>query len=81
MVIYFIYLFVFKALNKREKQQLTILIVLFFAATFFWSAFEQKPTAYNLFAQDLQIETFLIGKFQQTGFNLLIQFLSSYLLL
>ncbi|WP_252372287.1 POT-type proton-dependent oligopeptide transporter [Campylobacter jejuni] len=52
MVIYFIYLFVFKALNKREKQQLTILIVLFFAATFFWSAFEQKPTAYNLFAQD-----------------------------
>lgn len=52
MVIYFIYLFVFKALNKREKQQLIILIVLFFAATFFWSAFEQKPTAYNLFAQD-----------------------------
>ncbi|EBF5839329.1 amino acid transporter, partial [Campylobacter jejuni] len=27
MVIYFIYLFVFKALNKREKQQLIILIV------------------------------------------------------
>lgn len=52
LVIYFIYLFVFKALNKREKQQLIILIVLFFAATFFWSAFEQKPTAYNLFAQD-----------------------------
>lgn len=52
MVIYFIYLFVFKALNKREKQQLIILIVLFFAATFFWSTFKQKPTAYNLFAQD-----------------------------
>nr|WP_186299270.1 hypothetical protein [Campylobacter jejuni] len=81
MVIYFIYLFVFKTLNKREKQQLTILIVLFFAATFFWSTFEQKPTAYNLFAQDFTNRNIFDGKFQQTGFNLLIQFLSSYLLL
>ncbi|KDA35149.1 hypothetical protein N195_04755 [Campylobacter jejuni 20176] len=48
MVIYFIYLFVFKALNKRE----TILIVLFFAATFFGVLLNKNPTAYNLFAQD-----------------------------
>lgn len=52
MVIYFIYLFVFKALNKREKQQLIILIVLFFAATFFGVLLNKNPTAYNLFAQD-----------------------------
>lgn len=48
LVIYFIYLFVFKALNKRE----TILIVLFFAATFFGVLLNKNPTAYNLFAQD-----------------------------
>ncbi|EOH7808497.1 hypothetical protein ACMB96_000387 [Campylobacter jejuni] len=52
MVIYFIYFFVFKTLNKREKQQLTILIVLFFAATFFGVLLNKNPTAYNLFAQD-----------------------------
>ncbi len=75
------YLFVFKALNKREKQQLTILIVLFFAATFFGVLLNKNLPLIIFLRKILQIEIFLIGKFQQTGFNLLIQFLSSYLLL
>lgn len=77
----FIYLFVFKVLNKREKQQLTILIVLFFAATFFGVLLNKNLPLIIFLCKILQIEIFLIGKFQQTGFNLLIQFLSSYLLL
>lgn len=81
LVIYFIYLFVFKTLNKREKQQLTILIVLFFAAIFFGALLNKNLPLIIFLRKILQIEIFLIGKFQQTGFNLLIQFLSSYLLL
>ncbi len=76
LVIYFIYLFVFKTLNKREKQQLTILIVLFFAATFFGILLNKNLLLIIFLRKILQIEIFLIGKFQQTGFNLLIQFLS-----
>lgn len=47
--LYFIYLF---TTHIKERKKLTILAIFFFSAVFFWAAFEQKPTAYNLFAQD-----------------------------
>ncbi|ELU7404079.1 di-/tripeptide transporter [Campylobacter jejuni subsp. doylei] len=50
--IYFLYLFFFSSLNSIEKKNLIVFIILFFAAAFFWSTFEQKPTSFNLFAQD-----------------------------
>lgn len=49
---YFIYLFFFCGLDKEEKIKLIVCFILFVAAAFFWSAFEQKPTSFNLFAQD-----------------------------
>lgn len=47
--IYFIYLFI---IYTEERKKLMILVIFFFSAVIFWAAFEQKPTAYNLFAQD-----------------------------
>ncbi|RAX56805.1 MFS transporter [Helicobacter monodelphidis] len=50
--IYFLYLYFFSHLNRDEKKNLIVFVILFFAAAFFWSTFEQKPTSFNLFAQD-----------------------------
>ncbi|WP_445115357.1 peptide MFS transporter [Acinetobacter sp. WZC-1] len=49
---YFAWLLIFKGLNKTEKIQIVVCFVLFMAAALFWSAFEQQPTSFNLFAQD-----------------------------
>ncbi|WP_026878628.1 peptide MFS transporter [Ignatzschineria larvae DSM 13226] len=46
---YFLGLFFFAKLNKQERFQLIICLILFVAAAFFWSAFEQQPTSMNLF--------------------------------
>lgn len=50
--IYFLYLFFFNSLTLVEKKNLIVFIVLFLAAIFFWSTFEQQSTSFNLFAQD-----------------------------
>lgn len=50
--LYFAYLFFFCGLNKEEKVKLIVCFILFASAAFFWSAFEQKPTSFNLFAKD-----------------------------
>ncbi len=52
VILYFAYLFFFYGLNKEEKAKLVVCFILFAAAAFFWSAFEQKPTSFNLFAKD-----------------------------
>lgn len=49
---YFIYLFAFCGLNKLERAKLIVCLILLCAAAFFWSAFEQQPTSFNLFALD-----------------------------
>jgi POT family proton-dependent oligopeptide transporter len=49
---YFAYLFFFAGLTGDEKKRVAVIVVLFFFATIFWSAFEQAPTSLNLFAQD-----------------------------
>lgn len=50
--LYFFYLFFFCHLNALDKSKLIVCLILFCAAAFFWAAFEQKPTSFNLFAQD-----------------------------
>lgn len=50
--LYFAYLFVLGGLNSDEKKRVAVIAVLFVFAAIFWSAFEQTPTALNLFAQD-----------------------------
>ena len=49
---YFAYLYFFTHLASIDKKKILICFVLFLAAALFWAAFEQKPTSFNLFAQD-----------------------------
>ncbi len=49
---YFSYLYFFTHLEPIDKKKILICFVLFVAAALFWAAFEQKPTSFNLFAQD-----------------------------
>lgn len=50
--VYFGYLLVLGGLNGDEKKRILVIAVLFVFAAIFWSAFEQTPTALNLFALD-----------------------------
>ena len=52
IIAYFIYLLFFLGLEKHEKFKIIICFVLLATSALFWSAFEQKPTSFNLFAQD-----------------------------
>ncbi|ELN2735867.1 peptide MFS transporter [Pluralibacter gergoviae] len=52
VALYFIWLFAFAGLNRKERARLLVCFILLVAAAFFWSAFEQKPTSFNLFAND-----------------------------
>ncbi|KAF1024644.1 MAG: Di-/tripeptide transporter [Acinetobacter bereziniae] len=52
IALYFCYLLLFAGLNQTEKKQIIICFILLITAALFWSAFEQKPTSFNLFAQD-----------------------------
>ncbi|MTH46190.1 peptide MFS transporter [Intestinirhabdus alba] len=52
VVLYFIWLFAFAGLNRKERARLLVCFILLVSAAFFWSAFEQKPTSFNLFAND-----------------------------
>ncbi|MBS0895447.1 peptide MFS transporter [Tatumella sp. JGM130] len=52
VVAFFVRMFFFAGLNKNERSRLVVCFILLIAAAFFWSAFEQKPTSFNLFAND-----------------------------
>ncbi|MDE1474834.1 peptide MFS transporter [Xenorhabdus bovienii] len=52
VILYFAYLFLFAGLDRNEKTRLFICFILLVSAALFWSAFEQKPTSFNLFAKD-----------------------------
>jgi proton-dependent oligopeptide transporter, POT family len=52
VLLYFMYLFLLAGLNGDEKKRIAVIVVLFFFAMIFWSAFEQAPTSLNLFAAD-----------------------------
>jgi POT family proton-dependent oligopeptide transporter len=55
--VYFAYLLAFGGLNGDEKKRILVIAVLFVFAAIFWSAFEQTPTALNLFANDFTDRT------------------------
>ncbi|AYO55141.1 peptide MFS transporter [Acinetobacter wuhouensis] len=59
IIAYFAYLLLFANLNTTEKKKIIICFVLLMTAALFWSAFEQKPTSFNLFAQDFTNRQFL----------------------
>ncbi len=59
---YFAYLFIFGGLSGDEKKRVVVIAVLFIFAAIFWSAFEQTPTALNLFAYDFTER--MIGGFE-----------------
>ncbi|CAA2931041.1 Dipeptide and tripeptide permease B [Arsenophonus endosymbiont of Bemisia tabaci Q2] len=50
--LYFIYMFFLAGLNQNERMRLFVCLILLISATFFWSAFEQKPTSFNIFTRD-----------------------------
>ncbi|TBM19654.1 MFS transporter [Hafnia paralvei] len=52
VTLYFVYLFAFAGLASEERVRLLVCFILLVSAAFFWSAFEQKPTSFNLFAND-----------------------------
>ncbi len=52
IIAYFAYLLLFLNLEQHDKFKIIICFVLLAASALFWSAFEQKPTTFTLFAQD-----------------------------
>lgn len=52
IIAYFAYLLLFLHLDQNDKFKIIICFVLLITSALFWSAFEQKPTSFNLFAQD-----------------------------
>lgn len=60
--VYFAYLLAFGGLNGEEKKRILVIAVLFVFAAIFWSAFEQTPTALNLFALDFTDR--MVGTFE-----------------
>ena len=52
IIAYFAYLLLFLNLDQNDKFKIIICFVLLITSALFWSAFEQKPTSFNLFAQD-----------------------------
>jgi len=62
IVAYFIYLFAFAGLDAAERRRLGVVLVLFLAATVFWSGFEQAGSSLNLFAE--RYTDRLLGSFE-----------------
>jgi len=60
--IFFAVIFAVGKLSGEEKKRVAVIFVLFIFAAVFWSAFEQAPTALNLFARDFTSRT--VGSFQ-----------------
>ena len=51
-VSYFIHLFFFANLNQKEKNNMKLLLLLFFGSVLFWAGFDQGGSSLNLFAKD-----------------------------
>ena len=59
-VLYFIYLFLFAGLTKPEKQNISMLLLLFLGSVLFWAGFDQGGSSLNLFAKDYT-DLFIFG--------------------
>jgi POT family proton-dependent oligopeptide transporter len=51
-VFYFVYLYLFAGLNKLEKGNISMLLLLFIGSVLFWAGFDQGGSSLNLFAKD-----------------------------
>ena len=51
-ILYFIYLFFFAGLNKKEKENISMFLLLFLGSVLFWAGFDQGGSSLNLFAKD-----------------------------
>lgn len=60
--VFFAFIFILGKLTGEEKKRVAVIFVLFVFAAVFWSAFEQAPTALNLFARDFTRRT--VGGFE-----------------
>ena len=49
---YFVYIYSFGNLDINEKKRISLIIVLFVGAAFFWSGFDQAGSSFNIFAKD-----------------------------
>ncbi len=49
-VFYFAYVLLFLGLDKREKERVCVIIILFLSSAMFWAGFEQAGSSFNLFA-------------------------------
>lgn len=67
--VFFAYVFLFGQLQREENKQMLVILVLFLAAAVFWSAFEQQPTALNLFARDFTDRTVFGWEIPATWFQ------------
>ena len=59
-ILYFTYLFLFAGLNKLEKQNISMLLLLFLGSVLFWAGFDQGGSSLNLFAKDFT-DLFIFG--------------------
>jgi POT family proton-dependent oligopeptide transporter len=51
-VLYFAYLFFFAGLNKKERENISMFLLLFLGSVLFWAGFDQGGSSLNLFAKD-----------------------------
>ena len=51
-ILYFVYLFFFAGLNKKEKENISMFLLLFLGSVLFWAGFDQGGSSLNLFAKD-----------------------------
>ncbi len=49
---YFAYLFIFGNLDTLERKKITLIMILFIGAAFFWSGFDQAGSSFNIFAKE-----------------------------
>jgi len=59
-VFYFVYLYLFAGLNKAEKGNISMLLLLFIGSVLFWAGFDQGGSSLNLFAKDYT-DLFIFG--------------------
>ena len=59
-IFYFVYLYLFAGLNKAEKGNISMLLLLFIGSVLFWAGFDQGGSSLNLFAKDYT-DLFILG--------------------
>ena len=57
---FFVYVFLFGKLSKKERNQTWVIVILFVGSAMFWSGFEQAGSSLNLFA-DRHTERMVFG--------------------